>query len=161
MEEQIKQQLQTYNRLCKENDDVYGNLAAHFGMSDTAFWVLYAISHAEGPITQNDLCHEWFYPAQTVNSAVSKMVKDGLLALEVVPGTRNKKNIRLTAAGRELAARTISVVDAIESSAFRMFTPEERELYLSIVRRHVENLKYQKDRILGSAGSASPSAAKE
>lgn len=56
MNEQLQQQLQVLNRLYKESEHIYSRLASKLGMTDTAFWVLYAIAHSEEPMTQNDLC---------------------------------------------------------------------------------------------------------
>ena len=45
--------------------------------------------------------------------------------------------------------RTISIVDEIERAAMLGFTEEERELYLSLFRRHLENLKKARAELLG------------
>ena len=149
MDEKLRNQMQTLDRLYKESDRICNDYAAHFGMNNTAFWVLYTLSHVDEPVTQNDLCKEWFLPAQTINSAVSGLVKDGLVWLEPIPGTKNRKSIVLTEAGRELCGRTISMVDEIERAAMLDFTEEERELYLSLFRRHLENLKKAKAELFG------------
>ena len=149
MDEKLRNQMQTLDRLYKESDRICNDYAAHFGMNNTAFWVLYTLSRADEPVTQNDLCEEWFFPAQTINSAVSGLVKKELVRLEPIPGTKNRKSIVLTEAGRELCGRTISTVDEIERAAMLGFTEEERELYLSLFRRHLENLKKAKAELFG------------
>lgn len=149
MDEKLRNQMQTLDRLYKESDRICNDYAAHFGMNNTAFWVLYTLSHVDEPVTQNDLCEEWFFPAQTINSAVSGLVKKELVRLEPIPGTRNRKSIVLTEAGRELCGRTISIVDEIERAAMLGFTEEERALYLSLFRRHLENLKKAKAELFG------------
>ena len=149
MDEKLRRQMQTLDRLYKESDRIGDDYAAHFGMNNTAFWVLYTLSRADKPVTQNDPCEEWFFPAQTINSAVSGLVKKELVRLEPIPGTRNRKSIVLTEAGRELCGRTISIVDEIERAAMLGFTEEERELYLSLFRRHLENLKKARAELLG------------
>ena len=150
MSQTLQQELQTLNRLYKRVDKIYSGLAARFGLNDTAFWVLYAVSRTEEPITQDDLCSDWFYPVQTINSAVSSLLKKGLVRLEVIPGTRNRKNILLTDEGQKLAGSTIQYVDEIERNAFCKFTEEERELYLSLFKRHLENLEQEEKRVLDS-----------
>ena len=35
------------NALYMEQDDIYSAYAAHFGLSDTAFWILYAICESD------------------------------------------------------------------------------------------------------------------
>ena len=79
MDEKLRRQMQTLDRLYKESDRIGDDYAAHFGMNNTAFWVLYTLSRADKPVTQNDLCEEWFFPAQTINSAVSGLVKKELV----------------------------------------------------------------------------------
>lgn len=149
MDEKLRNQMQMLDRLYKESDRIYNDYAAHFGMNNTAFWVLYTLSHESGPVTQNDLSEAWFLPVQTINSAVSGLVKKELVRLEPIPGTKNRKSIVLTEAGRELCGRTISTVDEIERTAMLDFSEEERELYLGLFRRHLENLKKAKAGLLG------------
>ena len=150
MSEHIQQQLQTLNRLCKESDHIYNRLASKLGMTDTSYWVLYAIVHSEEPLTQNDLCGGLFLPVQTIHSAISKLRRDGLLELEVIPGTKNRKAILLTEKGNAFAANTISQADEIEENAFQRFSEEERETYLSLLRRHIEYLKSEEKRVMDS-----------
>lgn len=68
MDDRLQQLLQILNRLYKESEHVYGKLASKQGMTDTSFWVLYAVTHTEGPLTQNDLCSGFFFPVQTIHS---------------------------------------------------------------------------------------------
>lgn len=157
MEENLNQQLQTLNRLYKESEEIYRGLADRFGLSTTAFWIVYAISHAEQPYTQNDICNEWFYPVQTINSAVSSLVKKGLILLEAIPGTRNRKKILLTEEGRRLAELTVSKVDEIEKNAFLLFSAKERETYITLFKRHLENLRKEEKKVLDSIMAQTPS----
>lgn len=148
MDDRLQQQLQLLNRLYKESEHVYSRLASKLGMTDTAFWVLYAITHAEGPMTQNDLCGGFFFPVQTIHSAISNLRRDGLLELQVIPGTKNRKAIILTEKGKAFAAATISKADEIGKNALLCFSAEERKLYLSLFKRHIEYLKSEEKRVL-------------
>ena len=148
MDDRLQQQLQVLNRLYKESEHVYSRLASKLGMTDTAFWVLYAITHAEGPLTQNDLCNGFFFPVQTIHSAIGKLHGDGLLELQVIPGTKNRTAIILTETGKAFAAETIGKADEIEKNALLYFSAEERKLYLSLFKRHIEYLKSEEKRVL-------------
>ena len=150
MSEHIQQQLQTLNRLYKESEHIYSRLASKLGMTDTAFWVLYAIVNSEESLTQNDLCSGFFFPVQTIHSAINNLRKDGLLELQVIPGTKNRKAILLTEKGKAFAADTIDKADEIEKNAFLRFTEEERETYLSLFRQHIEYLKDEEKRVMDS-----------
>lgn len=150
MESLFNEQLLTLTHLYKESDHIYTRLASRFGLNTTSFWLLYAIAHTEDDVTQNDLCNDFFFPVQTVNSAVTLLQKKGLVELEVIPGTRNRKKILLTDEGKVLCDATINKVDEIEKNALFMFTEEEREIYLALFKRHVENLKNEEKRVLDS-----------
>ena len=150
MNNNLEQQLQDLNRLYKESDHIYSKLAAKFGMTDTTFWVLYVVSHSEEPMTQNDLCNDFFFPVQTIHSAINNLKKNGLLELQVIPGTRNRKAIILTEKGKIFVMNTINKADEIEKNAFLLFNEEERELYLSLFRRHIDYLKNEEKRVLDS-----------
>lgn len=150
MNDQLQQQLQTLNRLYKESDHIYSRLASKLGMTDTTFWVLYAIAHSEEPMTQNDLRGDFFFPVQTIHSAINNLRKDGLVELRVIPGTRNRKAILLTETGKAFVANTINRADEVEMNAFLRFSEEEREQYLSLFRRHIDYLKSEEKRVLDS-----------
>ena len=150
MDTNLEQQLQVLNRLYKESDHIYSRLAAKLGMTDTTFWVLYAVAHSEEPMTQNDLCSDFFFPVQTINSAINNLRKNGLLELQVIPGTKNRKAIMLTEKGKLFVSDTINKADEIEKNAFLLFNEEERKLYLSLFRRHIDYLKNEEKRVLDS-----------
>ena len=144
------EQLKTLNKLYKESEHIYGDLAERLGMSHSTFWILYAISHSDEPIAQNDLCNEYFFPVQTVNSTISNLLKRELIKLEVIPGTRNRKKIIFTDKGKKFADETIGKADEIENRAFLRFTEEERNMYLSLFKRHIEYLRIEETRMLDS-----------
>ena len=150
MNDQLQQQLQILNRLYKESDHIYSSLASKLGMTDTTFWVLYAIAHSGEPLAQNDLCSDFFFPVQTIHSAINNLRGDGLVELQVIPGTRNRKAILLTEKGKSFVANTINKADEVEKNAFLSFNEEEREQYLSLFRRHIECLKAEEKRVLDS-----------
>ena len=83
--------LEQMNRQFNECNALYHELAVHYGVSDTVFWLLYSLYNSSEPQTQNRLCMEWNLPKQTMNSAVASMVKQGLLELEPAPGRYSGK----------------------------------------------------------------------
>ena len=69
--------LEQMNRQFNECNALYHELAVHYGVSDTVFWLLYTLYNSSEPQTQNRLCMEWNLPKQTMNSAVASMVRQG------------------------------------------------------------------------------------
>ena len=93
-------QLELYNRLWKEQDDIWQKAARKSGLPRTSYWILYTIVvTAPAPLSQADLCENWYFPRQTVNSAVKKLVSDGLVSLFSQKGSGIIKFLRLTPKG--------------------------------------------------------------
>ena len=65
------------NRTYKEEDDFYRRLARRSGLSDAAFWVLYSIETAPGPVTQTDIGNTLMLSKQTINSALKQLEHSG------------------------------------------------------------------------------------
>ena len=93
--------LAAYNELYKEQDDLYRAVARGFGLSDCAFWVLYALREAERPMTQSDVCAAVYQPKQTVHSALKKLEGEGYLRL-AEGRDRRSKYLVLTERGETL-----------------------------------------------------------
>ena len=72
---QARALLDKTNRQFNECNALYHAAAQRCGLSDAAFWVLYALCTTHEPQTQNRMAAEWGQPKQTLNSAVAAMVK--------------------------------------------------------------------------------------
>ena len=148
MSDRSQTQMQELNRLYKQQDELYHNLAVRFGISDTALWILYSICSSEKPATQYDFANAWFYPKQTVNSAIARLEKTGMLSLVPVPGTRNRKNVILTKDGEAFCARTVLPLLEAEERAFRRFSEAERQTFLRLME---EQFRYLREETAGTA----------
>lgn len=141
MADEIKEQLNRLNRLYKEMDDIYRKLAVRFGLSDAAFWILYTLCREEGDITQNDLCNMWFFPKQTINSAMVVLVKKEYVVLEKVTGTKNRKAVRLTPAGEDFCKGSIVPLIRAEDDSFTEMKAEERKMFLQLFQQQIDSMK--------------------
>lgn len=95
--------IRRYNGLYKENNEIYHHLARHFGLSDTAFWILYTLREQGGCVSQSQLCGELFLSKQTIHSALKQLEQGGFLQLENVPNNRKNKLVRVTPPGEAAA----------------------------------------------------------
>ncbi len=127
--------LAAYNELYKEQDDLYRAAARGFGLSDCAFWVLYALREAERPMTQSGVCAAVYQPKQTVHSALKKLIGEGFLRL-TEGRDRRSKYLVLTERGEALVRRTVDPVMAAETAAMDTLTEAERTQFLSLCRRY-------------------------
>lgn len=123
------------NALYMEQDDIYSAYAAHFELSDTAFWILYAVCESDEVQTQNALADAFHMPRQSINSAVAALAKQGYIALEQLPGARSGKALRLTEAGKAFCDRVIFPFFAIEERALGALGDDDAARYLDLMRR--------------------------
>ena len=68
--------IRRYNSLYKANNEIYHRLARHFGLSDTAFWILYTLREQGGCVSQSQLCGELFLSKQTIHSLSAEPTKN-------------------------------------------------------------------------------------
>ena len=78
---------------------------------------------------------------QTVNTIISHMVKKGYVTLEVVPGTRNRKNIHLTEEGRKFGEKLIIPIADAEVRALERIPLKERKACIAVLAKYTNLLK--------------------
>lgn len=102
----------------KEIDDLYHKIATYYGLSDSAFWILYSLYENKDGLTQKDICSNWSYSKQTINSAIKNLLEKKYVDMEVdIPNNHGKK-ICLTSLGIEIAEKTIKRVIFAEEQSF-------------------------------------------
>lgn len=146
MTETLKKQIEAMNQQIKELAALYRNAAGRSGVSDNEFWVWYALLVLGGEYSQQDICELWSLPKQTVNSVINGLAKRGLVSLEAVPGTRNRKRICPTEAGREYGGALVLEVYGAELRALNRMTEADRETYLCLMDRYIRSLKEELDK---------------
>lgn len=141
MKEQTKQQLENLNQQIKELSGIYHQAAVRLGISDNEFWVWYTVFVMGEEYSQQDICEIWSLPKQTVNSVVMNMVKRGFIKLEVVPGTRNRKLLRLTDNGKSYGEAVVRPIFEAEYRTIARLTEEERQLCISLLNKYIRYLR--------------------
>ena len=144
---QVYDLLEITNRQFNECNALYHAVAQRYGLSDAAFWVLYALRTTHEPQTQNRMAAEWGQPKQTLNSAVAAMVKKGLVELCPGNGAHSGKIVTLTDEGRALAARTVEPVIAAEQQAMTRQGLAEVEQNCRLTQRYLECLRQEFEKI--------------
>ena len=128
--------LRAYNVLYKETNAIYHQLAGYFGLSDTAFWLLYSLRETDRPLNQAELCSILCASKQTVNSALRKLEADGILYLE--PSGARSKRVCLTEAGLRVADATAGRLIRLENSIFDEWPAEDVQQYLGLMERYLQ-----------------------
>ncbi|MCM1023543.1 MAG: MarR family transcriptional regulator [Prevotella sp.] len=127
----LKEQMTEINRLCNESDEIYHCIAQSYGLSDSVYWILYVLYDSGEPISQSELCSDWCYSKQTVNSSVASMIKKEWITLETIPGTRNKKKIVLTRSGKRFCQKIIGETRDMEQAAFSKIPENDLRIFIS------------------------------
>ena len=143
----FKEYLELVNQQIKELVGIYRRAVSRSGISENEFWVWYSLVSVDGECYQQDICNTWSLSKQTVNTIVIHMVQKGYASLEVIPGTRNRKNIRLTQAGREYGESIVAPISQAEQRAFKMLPLEN---WIACTRAFGQYIDLLKEEIHGS-----------
>ena len=140
MQKESKKFFEIFNQQFKELNAIYHRTASHHDISDNEFWVWYALFALEEEPSQQSICEMWSLPKQTVNSVVSGMIKKGHVYLETIPGTRNKKVIRLTDSGQKFGKSVILKVYDAEQRAISQISPQQLQLCTDLLAKYISLL---------------------
>ena len=127
----------------KQFDALYRGVASRFQMPDCTMWILYFLICSDEAMTQQDLIEKMMFPKQTINSAVSGLVKKGLVELKMIPGTRNRKRILLTDAGARIAQDTVERMRSAEERAAARLGSAKMEQYAKLYQEFFSALQQE------------------
>lgn len=140
-EHKMRKWLSAYNSIFKEDNDLYHATASKYGLSECAFWILYTIRLSDKFYTQSEICEKLFLPAQTINSALKKLERDGFLELKFANNNRKSKQIHLTETGKELAEISADRLIQSEIKALSALSEDEQKTLLLLYGKFVQLLR--------------------
>ena len=132
--------LERFNRTWRELDRVYHEVARGSGLSDCAFWTMYALAGSEDPLPQKAISQIWQYSKQTVASALQQLTGRGLVEVRLAEGSRRDKVIELTDAGQAFSERHVLPVARAEQTALAGLGAEGAEELLTRLGGYVRLL---------------------
>lgn len=139
MTEKVNEFLREFNRVDKEFNDLYHEVALKMNISDSAFSIFYILYNLGDGCLQKDICYECFANKQTVNSSIRKLEQEGYLYLK--QGRGRDKHIFLTDQGKGFIEKHIIPVVQKENAAFTALETEEQKELLRLVKVYIGNLK--------------------
>ena len=128
-----------FNRIFKEFNDIYHEVASRLGLSNSAFDIFYAIC------LQRDICKTTYIPKQTVNSSIRNLEREGYLTL--VHGKGRNMHIYLTERGKDMLKNVIYPVIEVENDSFKGLADEESELLLRLLEKYNVELKHRFEKL--------------
>lgn len=135
----MRKELKEYNRLYKELNNIYHDIALKLGLSDSAFDIFYAIAEFGDGCTQRDICQMTFISKQTINSSIRKLKKDEYILLK--KGVGRHMHIYLTPSGAALLKERILPAIEIENRTFCDMTAEECTDFLRLTAKYTSILR--------------------
>ena len=113
-----------FSRMGKQEgmfEALYRSIASSFGISTCEMWIYYFLLIEQDGVTQQTICSQMSFKKQTVNSAVAKLVKEGMLALTAMNENNKSKTLSLTPKGMEFANNTVNSLLNAELKAAQKF----------------------------------------
>lgn len=153
MEFHHNQDLKEFNRIYRECDSLYHEIALKIGLSDSAFSILYTVYEMGDGCLQRDICTSNSISKQTISSSIRKLIREDYLFLK--PGKGRDMHIFLTEKGKRLTAETIIPVVEMENCILESMTSAENRLFIELNRKYLvllrENVKNLQSRRLKAA----------
>lgn len=140
----VSEEMRRFNYLVGEIDSLYHEAALRIGLSDSAFAVLYTVCN-EGSCGISDVCRLTGVSKQTVNSALRKLEREGVITLEALDG--KQKRIALTAKGSRMVKKTAAKVTEAENRVFGAWNEKERSEYLRLTERYLTDFRKEIDKL--------------
>lgn len=137
--EHTKDAWKRYNYLSSEISAIYHETAVKLGLSDSALNILYAVCENKGRCPQSEVCRLTGVSRQTINSAIRKLERDGVIVLE--PGAGRNTIVCLTEAGERVVEEKIRPIIEAENAIYALWSEEERWEYLRLTQQYRDELK--------------------
>lgn len=137
------------DRLYHETDRLYYGIARDCGLSECAYWLMYALEEAQGTSTLSSLAERWCYSKQTVSSAVKTLQTRGLVEMSFSEGSRKCKDVSLTDAGRAFSQERVVPAMEAEQRAFETLSTQERAEFLRLIVHYTRAIHDEIGQMMG------------
>jgi hypothetical protein len=133
-----------YSQLSGEINSLYHEAAVIMGISDSVLDILYVICGAEDSCLQSEIYKMTGMSRQTINSAIHKLEKEGIVCL--LQGQGRNTIVSLTEKGKEFSSPKIHALQEIENKIWSEWSIDERQQYLTLTEKYCSSLrKYMKE----------------
>lgn len=141
MDKNTRDQIDLINQKTKELNALYRLAAYKSNISDGEVNIWSVLLNCDEEYSQQDLAELLSLPKQTVNSLVTRMIQKEFIVLEHDPGTRNRKVIRLTEAGRHFGEQHVKWIFDAEQRAMEDTDSQEVMAYISMLEKYISRFR--------------------
>ena len=135
----ISPALKKINHLISELEQIYHLYALKYSLSDSEFMILYTLSVEGGKCGLSDIVFLSGLPKQTVNSAIRKMEKEGIIFLS--EKGKRRKDVNLTPEGIKRTEESVKILIGLENEILSQWGEEKVERYISDTSDYNEKMK--------------------
>ncbi len=128
-----------YTYLAGEINSLYHEAAVKMGISDSVQNILYVICENGRECLQSEISKLTGISRQTINSAIRRLEKDGVLYLK--QGKGRNTIVCLTEEGERFAREKIRPLFEMENRIWQEWTEEEQCQYLRLTQKYRDGLK--------------------
>ena len=146
MEYRAGEELRELNRLYKELDDVYHNIALKLNLSDSAFIIFYTLCEVGEGCSQKDICNQAAISKKAINSAIQKLEQEDYICMR--HGKGRQMQIYLTEKGQKMLQEKIYPVMQIENNVFQKMEETEARELLRLFQKYVLQLQAEARELL-------------
>lgn len=146
MEYRAGEELRELNRLYKELDDIYHNIALKLNLSDSAFIIFYTLCEVGKGCSQKDICNQAAISKKTINSAIQKLEQEDYICMR--HGKGRQMQIYLTEKGQKMLQEKIYPVMQIENNVFQKMEETEARELLRLFQKYVLQLQAEARELL-------------
>lgn len=135
-----------YRELLQLETDTWGIYmiaARKMEITENELCILLEIFESDPPLCQADIARKLHIPVQTLNSALSKMMKKGWIELVPVRGSHKAKGVVLTEKGMESVGPDICLIHQAEITAFESLERQKAEEMLASIRSYT--IRFEKE----------------
>ena len=140
-----RKKVRIFNYMMSEINAIYHDIAVRMGISDSVQSVLYAICENGEQCLQSDIYKQTGTSRKTINTAIHKLEKDGLVYLE--QGQGRNTIVCLTESGKVFANEKSRPLLEVEDAIFSSWTDSELSLYLELTERYRDELRARVERL--------------
>lgn len=141
----------TLMKINKEIDDLYHNVAVYFGFSESDFWIIYSLYEKGDGLTQKEICSNWAYSKQTINSAIKKLLNLKYIEMEAHVPSNHGRKIYLTPLGKNVAEKTVEKVMQAEEESFSKIKEEDMDKVINVFNKTYSLFKNEVEKIMKSS----------
>lgn len=146
MSRDINALLKTMNYQTKRIEAIYYKIALNLKMSESEFWILYALAEAEQECSQQEISEELSISRQTINSAIQSLMQREYVFLEQSSISVRRKNVRMTEKGKRFVKESIVPLQEAEREAFLKMGSFAQNQYVTLSQKYAANLQAEIER---------------